>query len=85
VESACGVVYPNIVVVMEPPSQPAMRHGSAPRVMASSSSVVQQARLMESAGTAWHAVKCGNLEVCDIVEGSNSETWLLGKHAACLC
>jgi hypothetical protein len=32
-------------------------------VMASSSSVVQQAKLMESAGTAWHAVKCGNLEV----------------------
>jgi hypothetical protein len=33
-------------------------------MQASSSSVVQQARLMATAGTAWHAVKCGNLEVC---------------------
>lgn len=38
------------------------RHGP-PRVMASAPSVVQQARLMDAAGTAWHAVKCGNLEV----------------------
>eukprot|EP00882_Tetradesmus_deserticola_P006401 GHRQ01006733.1.p1 GENE.GHRQ01006733.1~~GHRQ01006733.1.p1 ORF type:complete len:268 (+),score=77.10 GHRQ01006733.1:331-1134(+) len=37
-------------------------HG-APRVMASAPSVVQQARLMDAAGTAWHAVKCGNLEM----------------------
>ena len=49
---------------METPKQPvALQGNTAPRVMASSSSVVQQARLMESAGTAWHAVKCGNLEV----------------------
>jgi hypothetical protein len=33
------------------------------RVSVSSQSVVQQARLMDSAGTAWHAVKYGNLEV----------------------
>jgi hypothetical protein len=30
---------------------------------ASKSNVVQQAKLMDSAGTAWHAVKYGNLEV----------------------
>lgn len=33
------------------------------RVMASAPSVVQTAGLLESAGTAWHAVKYGNLEV----------------------
>lgn len=33
------------------------------RVSVSAPSVVQQARLMDSAGTAWHAVKYGNLEV----------------------
>ena len=42
-------------------------HGDArrgrPRVLASAPSIVQQARLMDSAGTAWHAVKCGNLEM----------------------
>jgi hypothetical protein len=54
----------NLLNNMHPPNTPAARQGSlAPRVMASSSSVVQQAKLMESAGTAWHAVKCGNLEV----------------------
>jgi hypothetical protein len=36
---------------------------ATPRVMASAPSVVQHARLMDAAGTAWHAVKCGNLEV----------------------
>ena len=44
---------------------------SATRVIASSTSVVQQARLMDSAGTAWHAVKCGNLEVREGVGGSS--------------
>lgn len=33
---------------------------------ASKSNVVQQAKLMDSAGTAWHAVKYGNLEVRSI-------------------
>lgn len=33
------------------------------RLEASAPEIVQQARLMDSAGTAWHAVKCGNLEV----------------------
>ena len=32
-------------------------------ITASKSNVVQQAKLMDSAGTAWHAVKYGNLEV----------------------
>ena len=30
---------------------------------ASQSNVAQQAKLLENAGTAWHAVKYGNLEV----------------------
>eukprot|EP00878_Enallax_costatus_P015575 GHUV01016315.1.p1 GENE.GHUV01016315.1~~GHUV01016315.1.p1 ORF type:complete len:187 (+),score=26.58 GHUV01016315.1:334-894(+) len=38
-------------------------HHGPTRVMASAPSVVQQARLMDDAGSAWHAVKCGNLEV----------------------
>ena len=41
----------------------ALRGGRAGRVVASAPSVVQTAGLMESAGTAWHAVKYGNLEV----------------------
>eukprot|EP00878_Enallax_costatus_P030928 GHUV01033742.1.p1 GENE.GHUV01033742.1~~GHUV01033742.1.p1 ORF type:complete len:102 (+),score=8.05 GHUV01033742.1:334-639(+) len=38
-------------------------HHGPTRVMASAPSVVQQARLMDDAGSAWHAVKCGNLEL----------------------
>jgi hypothetical protein len=41
----------------------ANNNGRNMRVSVSSHSVVQQARLMDSAGTAWHAVKYGNLEV----------------------
>ncbi|WIA39861.1 hypothetical protein OEZ86_013308 [Tetradesmus obliquus] len=47
---------------MKPRDDRAGGHG-VPRVMASAPSVVQQARLMDAAGTAWHAVKCGNLEM----------------------
>lgn len=50
--------------------QPASRPGgkqATPRVMASSSSVVRQAHLMNIEGTAWHAVKTGSLEVCMVV------------------
>lgn len=32
-------------------------------LLASAPEVVKQARQLDSAGTAWHAVKCGNLEV----------------------
>jgi hypothetical protein len=42
------------------------------RVLASSGAVVQQARLMEAAGTAWHAVKCGNLEVRRVTRGARA-------------
>ncbi|WIA19587.1 hypothetical protein OEZ85_005527 [Tetradesmus obliquus] len=47
---------------MKPRDDRAGGHG-VPRVMASAPSVVQQARLMDAAGTAWHAVKRGNLEM----------------------
>ena len=36
---------------------------SSAALTAAKSNVVQQAKLMDSAGTAWHAVKYGNLEV----------------------
>ena len=43
------------------PSQKKLKSNSD--LKASNSNVVQQAKLMDSAGTAWHAVKYGNLEV----------------------
>jgi hypothetical protein len=54
-----------------PKRRSALRGGRAGRVVASAPSVVQTAGLMESAGTAWHAVKYGNLEVgvCSLMGG----------------
>ncbi len=59
--------------------EPGQRH--KPRVMASAPSVVEQARLMDSAGTAWHAVKYGNLEVgLHLAQGSTPAQWTLAAR-----
>ncbi|KIY99828.1 Transient receptor potential cation channel subfamily V member 6 [Monoraphidium neglectum] len=50
----------------------------APRVMASAPSVVMQAALMDSAGTAWHAVKVGNLEMITKLFPSRSNVYARG-------
>ena len=48
----------------DPKAKPARKLKSNSDLKTSNSNVVQQAKLMDSAGTAWHAVKYGNLEVC---------------------
>eukprot|EP00879_Flechtneria_rotunda_P024448 GHRR01025918.1.p1 GENE.GHRR01025918.1~~GHRR01025918.1.p1 ORF type:complete len:377 (+),score=86.35 GHRR01025918.1:244-1374(+) len=64
-------------MIKQQPKDERERHG-APRVMASAPSVVQQARLMDVAGTAWHAVKCGNLEMITKLFPNQSNVYARG-------
>lgn len=43
--------------------RPKLKLKNTAALKASQSNVVKQAKLMDSAGTAWHAVKYGNLQV----------------------
>ena len=49
--------------ILDPNAYARATSRNLPKVVPSAPSVVQQHHLMDSAGTAWHAVKYGNLEV----------------------